>query len=268
MNIKYTPYHNRQVAYQQEGRGPAVIFLHGFLENQMLWEDFTKDLLEEGYRVITIDLPGFGRSEPGAEASIDYYAEAVRAVVNAANINDPVLVGHSMGGYTALAYARKYADDLRGLALFHSHPYADSEEKKQDREKQIAFIQKHGHEIYVKQVIPKFFAEGYASKSTFDVDKMIHRASRGPVQGIVDALHAMIARPDSSEVLREADYPVLFLIGQEDHTAPASYFQDMLPLPSRAHIHTLERVGHMGMIEARSKTQFLLRKFVEFCNTL
>jgi pimeloyl-ACP methyl ester carboxylesterase len=263
--MKSLSFNGRRIAYQIEGKGFPVVLLHGFCEDSKVWEDFKLDLLEENYRVVTIDLPGFGESEPIESASIGYYAEAVLAVIQARNFDKVVLIGHSMGGYTALAIAALAPDVLAGLGLFHSHPYADSTEKQAARYKQIKFVEKYGHPLYVKQLVPKLFPANYGKSQPFDLDKLIHRAARYQAEGIKGGLLAMATRPDQSELLRTIACPVLFIVGGKDEAVPATASLDQLSLPAVASIHILPEVAHMGMLEARRSTQLIVRQFVDFC---
>ena len=263
--MKTISFRDAKVAYEIEGKGTPVVLLHGFCEDQRVWEDFKQDLLEEKYRVITIDLPGFGQSEVVHPASIQYYAEAVLAVLDEKKLNQVILVGHSMGGYTALAVAELAPERLLGLGLFHSHPYADSTAKQEARYKQVNFIRRQGHQLYVKQLVPKLFPAKYGLSHPFDLDKLIHRAARYEAEGIITGLEAMANRPDRTAVLEQTKVPVLFIVGEEDTAVPPEASQNQLSLPAVAQIHVLENVGHMGMIEARRKTQLIVRQFVEFC---
>lgn len=253
------------MAYQVEGKGEPVVLLHGFCEDSRVWEDFKQDLLEEHFRVITIDLPGYGQSTPLASVSIAGYAEGVLAVLDQLKLSQVVLIGHSMGGYTALAIAEQRPELLRGLGLFHSHPYADAEDKKAARRKQIAFIDRQGHFLFVKQLVPKLFAQRYAKSHPFEVDKLIHRAVRYPVEGITGGLEAMANRPDRSAVLTTIQCPVLFIVGQEDAAVPEAFSTQQLALPQLASIHILPKVGHMGMLESTRSTQLMVRQFADFC---
>jgi pimeloyl-ACP methyl ester carboxylesterase len=263
--MKSLSFNGRRVAYQTEGKGFPVVLLHGFCGDSKIWEDFKLDLLEENYRVLTIDLPGFGDSEPVEGVSIAYYAEAVLAVVRACKFEKIVLIGHSMGGYTALAFADLAPDLLAGLGLFHSHPYGDNSEKQTSRYKQIQFVEKYGHQLYVKQLIPKLFPANYGKSQPFDLDKLIHRAARYQAEGIKEGLLAMANRPDQRALLRAIACPVLFIVGGKDEAIPATASLDQLSLPAVASIHILPEVAHMGMLEARRPTQRIVRQFVDFC---
>lgn len=263
--MKTLTFRGAEVAYEVDGKGAPVVLLHGFCGDHRVWEDFKLDLIEEHYRVITVDLPGFGHSEPVEDVSIEYYAEAVLAVLDMKNYTDVILVGHSMGGYTALALAALAPERIKGLGLFHSHPYADSTEKGIDRAKQIRFIKNHGHELYVKQLVPKLFPPQYGQTNPFDLDKIIHRAARYTRQGIIGGLKAMANRPDHSATLANFPRPVLFIVGAEDTVVPAEASEKQLALAAHSIIHVVEKVGHMGMIEAQRKTQLMVRQFVEYC---
>ncbi|MCB0635781.1 MAG: alpha/beta fold hydrolase [Lewinella sp.] len=263
--MRHTEYQGKTVAYRVEGKGEPVVLIHGFCEDSRVWEDFKFDLIEEHYRVVMVDLPGFGKSAALAEPSIDHYAGAVWAILDHLGIERSVVIGHSMGGYTALAMLDQQPDRILGMGLFHSHPYPDSPEKQADRLKQVEFIERMGHQLYVKQLVPKLFSPRYVQSNPFDIDKIVHRAARFQAVGITGGLHAMITRPDRSHVLEQARQPILFIVGQLDEAVPPDLSAAQLALPRVASIHVLPKVSHMGMFEARRPTQLVVRQFVDFC---
>lgn len=263
--MKQVKSQDKTIAYNVEGKGFPVIFIHGFCEDSHMWDDFKQDLLEEKFKVIAIDLPGFGKSSVVLDPSIDIYAQAVLKVIKTLKIDSCILIGHSMGGYVALAIAEIKPELLLGLGLFHSHPYEDSKEKKSARIKQIDFIGKYGHQLYVKQLMPKLFPKRHVLSSPFDIDKLVHRAARFPEEGITGALKAMATRPDRSTVLKNIKCPVLFIVGTEDNAIAKELSQKQLPLPAIAKVHILEGVGHMAMFERKRPVQLIVRRFVDFC---
>lgn len=263
--MKYLRHRDRAIAYSSQGKGPAIVLLHGFCEDSTIWNDFQPALAESGFQVVCIDLPGFGQSEPIAGASIEQYADAVLAVADALELSRFVLIGHSMGGYTALAIAEKQALRLAGLGMFHSHPYADSDAKKEARQKNIQFIHSHGHIIFVKQLIPMLFAPAFASGNSYLIGKLVHAASAYPQEGIIGGLEAMIARTDRSHILKSASCPVLFIIGEEDQAIPSDQSLSQTVLPAVASVHIIEKIGHLGMLEAPKKTERMLREFAGYC---
>lgn len=263
--MKAIPFREGNLAYSSEGKGYPVVLLHGFCEDHRVWDEWKQDLLEEGCQVICVDLPGFGQSSVIHQLSIADMAEGVHELVSALELPPFIMVGHSMGGYVALAFSRLFPGRLQGLGLFHSHPYADSEEKKALRQRSIDFIQRQGHILFVKQLIPSLFAAGFARSNTFLMEKLVYRASRFDSDGIIAAQQAMRDRPDESQHLSQLAIPVLFIIGQKDSSISPEQNQAQVQLPQLASIHLLEKAAHMGMFEAKKPTQRFLRQFVRFC---
>lgn len=255
---------NGKVHYTDEGRGTAIILLHGFCESLHVWDDWQDDLLEEGLRVVRIDLPGFGDSTFTA-TSIPQMAEAVLTVTQSLKIKKGILIGHSMGGYVALSVAERQPKWLNGLGLFHSHPFADNPEQRAARKKSIAFIQRNGHLHYVKQLIPRLFARNAGTSASFRRDLLILRASRSTPERLIAAIRAMAERKDYGEWLTRFERPVLFVNGSKDPIYTDEQRQDQLALPALAQVCVLPLAGHMGMIEARRETQQEVRRFIRFC---
>ncbi|MCB0663218.1 MAG: alpha/beta hydrolase [Saprospiraceae bacterium] len=257
-------YKDKKVAYSVIGqKGTPLVFLHGFCEDSSMWEDYLEPFEEN--RLILVDLPGLGKSEPVENITISYMAEAVLAVLNELNAEKFLLIGHSMGGYVALEVAKQAPEKLMGLGLFHSHPFADTDDKKGSRDKAVEFIESHGHQLFVKQFIPKLFVDEFARSHTFLVDKMIHRAARYTQEGITGALKAMKDRPDNAKVLEDIKVPVLFIVGELDTAIAYELSVEQTHLPAIADIHILPKVGHMGMFKAKRETQGIVRRFVQFC---
>jgi pimeloyl-ACP methyl ester carboxylesterase len=262
--MQLVSFKDKKVAFVQHGqKGTPLVFLHGFCEDSSMWEDYLEPFDEN--RIILIDLPGLGKSEPVAGVSIQYMAEAVEHVLETLQVDKFIVVGHSMGGYVALELAKMVGNRIMGLGLFHSHPFADKNDKKVSRDKAIQFIESHGHQLFVKQFIPKLFVEEFARSHTFLVDKMIHRAARYSQEGIIGALEAMKNRKDNTNVLESINIPVLFIVGELDEAIPYEASIEQTHLPAIADIHILPKVGHMGMFKAKKETQDIIRKFIRFC---
>ncbi len=263
--MKFITYNDKKIAYNTEGKGTPVLFVHGFGADSTIWDDFKWEIISSDYQVITIDLPGFGKSEVLPQISVEMMADIIHEVILRLSVSKLVYIGHSMGGYVGLAFAKKYEDKLLGLGLFHSHPYPDSEEKKEGRRRSIEMIQTKGNALYVKQLIPGFFAPKFVKSNSFLVDKLVHRAAAYPAESMIAALQAMMNRPDQSAVLKNFSQPVLFIIGKEDTAVPKDASINQTTLPDAGSIVILEEVAHMGMLEAKKKTQQAVLQFLEWC---
>lgn len=244
----------------EEERIPVVL-LHGFCEDSRMWDEWLP-LLSSYHIYLRIDLPGFGASDEIADLSIERMADAVAAVLKKEKIKKCVLVGHSMGGYVACAFAKKYGEYLAGLCMFHSHPFADSEDRKANRLKSIKFIEQNGHILYVRQLIPKLFAYDYSKGYQAEVNRMIYFAAQYKQSAIIAALHAMRNRPDHAETLKAIQCPVLFFIGKEDVAVPYALSLEQTHLPDRSDIRIYEEVGHMGMFKSPRKTAKAFKEFM------
>jgi pimeloyl-ACP methyl ester carboxylesterase len=131
---------SEKLAMIDQGSGEAIVFLHGYPMNKSIWQHFANEL-QGHYRVVCLDLPGFGDNPPiDFPLTVGDMAEAVSKTLESLGIEKCVMVGHSLGGYVALGFGEKYPNKLNGLVMFHSTAFADSQEKKQGRNKSIDFV--------------------------------------------------------------------------------------------------------------------------------
>ena len=249
-------------SFVQKGEKIPVVFIHGFCEDSKVWIDFLVDF-PDNY-IICIDLPGFGKSDVIKNCSIRDMALILYSVLKEHGISRCLLVGHSMGGYVALEFAKQFPKKISGLVLFHSQCYADSMSKIESRKRNIDFIRKNGAIHFVKQLIPNLFASRFGSKSSLTISKLILWASYYHEDGIINALEAMIHRGENQALLKNADYPVLFIVGEEDIAIPKENSINQLVLPNISIIHILLGVGHMGMFEAKKECVSIIKNFIAF----
>ncbi len=236
------------ISYFKSGKGDAIVLLHGYLESKEIWCDFATQLAEN-FLVIIPDLPGHGKSElPNENLSLETMAKSVKTVLDKENIQKCFLVGHSMGGYVALAFLQLFPERLNALSLFHSAPYADTEEKQNKRDREIKIINEGKIAQVYKAHFPKTFANENVDKFKSEIEKMNQRAKSMKPEGIIAALEAMKRRPDRSGLLKNAKIPIQYIIGAKDNFIPMSIL-DKLQLPDNSELVVLENSGHMGFIE-------------------
>lgn len=261
--MKKINYFNHQIAYDVFGSGSPLVFLHGFGESRKMWRNYTPFFKQ--HKIITIDFPGAGDSDV-MRASIARMAKIVNAVLVAEKIDQCILIGHSMGGYVTLAFAKLYAAKLKGYCLFHSQPDGDTIEKKAGRNKSIEFITKHGSQPYFRGLIPKLFATEFLKTNEVLVQSLVEEGSKMSKEGVTYQLEAMRDRPDNKQVLENSSIPVCFIIGKKDIAVPLENSLNQTHLPKRAVIEIFPEVGHMGMFEAPSETVGVIHEFIEFCD--
>ncbi|MEI6577114.1 MAG: alpha/beta hydrolase [Bacteroidota bacterium] len=250
--------------YKDEGTGRALVLLHGFPESISIWEDFTRTLTRH-FRVIRIDLPGHGQSSLlGDVHTMELMAEAVKTVLDHANVIDCVMIGHSMGGYVTLSFAEKYPALLRGFGLFHSQAQAETEEGKTNRDRTIALI-KENRQNFLHHFIPNLFAE--QNKLTFadSIADLQAQAEKVKPESQVAAMEGMKQRKDHTHTLEKSKVPVLFIIGKLDSRMPYENIMKQAALPGHAEILVLGDTAHMGFIESPDITLRTIKDFAEKC---
>lgn len=271
MEIKGNPLYYRVV-----GEGKTVMLVHGFGEDGRVWDTLLPHL-PNTFRYVIPDLPGSGGSAlpgPDVPPSIDELAARLHILLTRDLDTDPqhpdtttppVLVGHSMGGYVALAYAARFPDAWSGLLLFHSTAYADSEEKATLRMKSIAFIERQGAAAFIRQSAPNLFAPAFREKNPEKVEAFIQTYSGFSPEALIWYYRAMIHRPDRTEVLRHCNHPVGFIIGNKDGAVPPEQGIAQASLPQVCYTQILEEAGHMGMLECPVECGIFLDKFLGEC---
>lgn len=258
---KFTRYRKANISFTDQGKGKAVVLLHGFLGSAAIWEDLSRDL-SRTYRVIAIDLPGHGESDCiGYAHSMERMARAVKAVMDHLRLKKYVIIGHSMGGYVALAFADLFPDNLKGFCLFHSTAYPDSEEKKTDRLRAIQVV-KANKSVYTKTTIRNLFAKKNLKYLHNEIAFAYGIARKTSQQGIVAALLGMRDRPARDIILGMVQYPVMMVIGEHDNVLPAEQLMEQSQLIKQATILCLEHDGHFGFLESPKLVAKEIRKFL------
>jgi pimeloyl-ACP methyl ester carboxylesterase len=245
---------------RQRGEGKPLLFIHGFPLHQRVWDGFG-DRFVNSYKVITIDLPGFGKSSIlPSPFSLDQVADQLIQFLLEQQILNVKVIGHSLGGYVALAMVNKRPDLFSALGLFHSTAYADSPEKKESRSKVIEFVEKNGPSAFVSNFVSPLFAHP-GHKEIETVKEIALQSSKDAVIGYT---RAMRDRPDQTKTLKSFEKPTLFIGGDKDPGIPVQTLLEQVAISQRAEIHILPDVAHMGMYEkpneAASKIMGFLSK--------
>ena len=258
--MKTTIYKNIKISYSETGKGTAMVLLHGFLENQTMWNTLVPELSKK-YRVITIDLLGHGATEClGYVHSMEDQADMVHHVLQELKIRKAVLIGHSMGGYVALAFAELYPDNMKGLVLLNSTSRADSAERKANRDRAIVAV-KQNYSAFVRMSITNLFSEDNRERLVELIEKVKLEALKTPLQGIVAALEGMKIRKDREVILHFASYPIQLILGRKDSVLLYNDNIDQIE-GTRVQLTTFPD-GHMSHIENKVKLQKLLLEFLK-----
>jgi len=256
--LKNILYKNTKISYTDSGEGNAIVFLHGFLENKKMWQEYV-DFFSEQFRIITIDLLGHGESDClGYVHTMEENANAVQEVLISLKIEKTIILGHSMGGYVGLALAELFPKNIQKLVLLNSTSKEDSAEKKLNRTRAIKAV-KQNYVSFVSLAIANLFSENNRTRLSNEIEKVKEQALKTPLQGIIASLEGMKIRKDREVLLHENRFPVLLVLGKKD---PVLNYEDSL---SQIEDTTVELVsfedGHMSQIENKEELKLILQKF-------
>jgi len=261
---KFIAFKGGHIRCLDEGKGRALVLLHGFLESADMWAAFV-DTLQKSFRVISIDLPGHGQSDCfGYVHPMELMGDAVKAVLDDLNIRKCVVVGHSMGGYAALAFAENHPDHVKGLCLFHSTAQADTPQKKKDRDQAINLV-KANHKSFIRMALPLLFRPKNRALFRPEINTLKAQALKTSKRGIVACLRGMKDRLNREVILRFAPYPVFFIIGAKDTVIPMEKVIPQAKLAEKTGHIILQDAGHMGFIEAQEESLKALKQFARKC---
>ncbi|AWG21054.1 alpha/beta hydrolase [Flavobacterium faecale] len=249
---------NTSISYCDSGKGTAIVLLHGFLENQKMWQAFVPEFSKKN-RVITIDLLGHGATEcMGYVHTMEDNAEAVQAVLLHLRIRKAIFVGHSMGGYVALAFAEMYPEHVKALILLNSTSRADSDERKVNRDRAIKAV-KQSYCNFISLSIANLFSEKNRESLINEIEFVKKEALQTPLQGIVASLEGMKTRVDREVLLHLTPYPKMLILGEKDPVLP---YAETLKQIEETNVQLVTFPdGHMSYIENRTELTAVLLKF-------
>ena len=256
--MKQIQYKNTQISYSDSGKGTAIVLLHGFLENKEMWQNFIPEFSIKN-RIITIDLLGHGETEClGYVQTMEENAAAVNEVISHLRIRKVILVGHSMGGYVALAFAELYPEKTKGIVLLNSTSRADNEERKKNRDRAIVAV-KQNYSNFIRMAIVNLFSEENREKLLDEIENVKTNALKTPLQGIVASLEGMKIRKDREFLLQSTSYPKMLILGEKD---PVLNYEET---KQQAENNTSQLItfpdGHMSTIENREELKLILLDF-------
>jgi pimeloyl-ACP methyl ester carboxylesterase len=258
--MKTITYKNTKISFTDDGKGTAVVLLHGVLENKTMWDKYVL-ALSKYHRIITIDLLGHGETEClGYVHTMEDQADMIFAVLISLRIRKIVLVGHSMGGYVALAFAELYPDYVKGLFLLNSSSRADSDERKINRDRAIKAV-KQNHTNFVRISIINLFSEDNREVLAKEIEKVKLQALKTPLQGIVASLEGMKIRKDREVLLHFAPYPIQLVLGKKDGVL---IYDDTIDQIEGTKVElTTFTDGHMSHIENEKELKKVLLEFLK-----
>lgn len=241
------------LAYDEAGSGLPVVLLHAFPFEHSMWSPQLGPIAAAGYRVIALDLPEFGDSTGGVEPlSIDLAADVVAEFLDILEIPQAVVGGISMGGYVAMAFARRHPQRLAGLILADTRSSPDDDAAKSRRNELIQAIQASGPVAVAEALLPRLFSERTRKHNPEVIRRLREIVLRQRSNGLIAGLVALRDRPDAAPGLAAVAVPTLVLVGEHDGVTPPLMSvriagciraSELVHIPDAGHLSNAENPG-------------------------
>jgi pimeloyl-ACP methyl ester carboxylesterase len=251
------------LAYDERGAGRPLVLLHAFPLDREMWQP-QLDGLSSAARVIAVDLPEFGRSTPGQDRlTVEHTADALADFLPAVGITGPAVVGGlSMGGYVALAFARRHPRQLAGLILADTRAEADDLAGRAARDDMISLAKAAGADAVMEKMLPKLLSEAARRDRPELVGRVRAIGARQGVSAITAALSALRDRPDATASLGSIAVPTLVIVGEHDAPTPPPLSQKMAGLIPGSRLVTIPGAGHLSNLENPDAFNAAVREFL------
>jgi abhydrolase domain-containing protein 6 len=253
------------IHYYQGGpaSGEALILLHGFAADKDNWLRFSRHLTQD-YRVIAVDLPGFGESDlPPGSYDVGTQAERLANILDALGIRQAHVLGNSMGGHIAALFAARYPDRVHSLALFGN---AGIDAPRQSELYQR--LRQDGANPLVVRKIEDFQALlefVFVEPPYLPESLKTHLAERAMANAAhYDRVFEQLVNryiPLEHE-LPKISAPTLILWGKQDRVLDVSSIEVMQPLLRKPSVVIMDNVGHAPMLERPEESALLYRRFL------
>ncbi len=254
---------NVELAYRDEGRGEPIVFLHAFPLNQTMWDNQVAEF-RSTYRIITFDWRGFGASSVGSENhGLTDFADDLANLLDELKIRSAIICGLSMGGYSAFAFYRKYADRVKALVLCDTRAAADTEEGKSARYEMAELARQRGVQALIEIMTPKLLGETTLKDKPQIVEQVKKMIEAAHSEGIAKALIGMAQRADSTELLARIICPTLIIVGDEDKLTPPADAEKMNRAIASSQLRVIENAGHLPNLEEPDSFNQALANFLK-----
>jgi pimeloyl-ACP methyl ester carboxylesterase len=256
---------NRELSYIDAGpsAGRALLLLHAFPLTAEMWRP-QLTAPPPGWHAIAPDFAGLGHSDDSNSDTpqLDEYADDTVAIMDALAIERAVVAGVSLGGYVALAIARRAPSRLAGLVLSNTKAPADTEEGRQGRARTIATLEEGGTAAVAAAMVPRLLGATTQRDHAALVDQVRAMIGDNPVNGVRRAVLRLRDRPDASPVLPTIAVPALVIAGEEDEIVPLAESERLAAGIPGARFERIAGAGHLSNLEQPDAWNHALATFL------
>ena len=249
------------LAYDDNGSGIPLVFLHAFPLNRTMWAQ-QEEALSSRFRTISIDLRGHGESDaPLWRYTLEQAADDVCALLDHLSIPQAVFVGLSMGGYILLALYRKYPERVIGLVLADTRAQADTLEGIHGRFQMAQTAYREGPSAIADLMLPKLLSPATLQEKPAIVQQVRRMIESNQISGIAGDLMAMADRPDSVPLLKQITCPTQIIVGELDQATPPSEAKLMAEQIPGARLALIPNAAHLANVEQPDAFTKILAEF-------
>jgi pimeloyl-ACP methyl ester carboxylesterase len=252
----------RTMRYFDAGAGHPLVFVHAFPLSAEMWRP-QLDRVPRGWRFLAPDLRGFGATPIETDTmTVDDYARDLVGFLDALSIDRCVVAGLSLGGYIAFALFRLAPTRMRGLVLSDTRAEADSADGRRGRQTLLELLGQKGVTAVADDLLPKLLG-ATTRRARPDCEREVRRLIESN-QGrpIAAAIHALMARPDSTPDLARIDCPTLVMVGEEDTITPRPAAELMHHAIDGSELVMIASAGHLSNLEAPDECSSHLADFL------
>ena len=252
------------IHYLTQGNGPPLVLIHAFPLDARMWQPQLLGLATQAC-VIAPDVYGFGGTPlPGTPWTVDSMADGLAELLVSMGITERIVLGGlSMGGYIALAFARRHPDRLRGLILADTRAEADSDDAKAARDGSVQYVRENGSAAFFEQkMLPKVISDQSRAARPSLASELVALAAAQTTDGVVAGLLALKTRPDATSQLSTIRVPTLVVCGSDDVITPPALSEVMANAIPNAKLELIAGVGHLSNLEAPEAFNTAIARFI------
>jgi pimeloyl-ACP methyl ester carboxylesterase len=252
------------VAYDDLGTGLPVVLVHGHPFNRTMWRSQAERFSQEGYRVITADLRGYGETTviPG-KTGLDTFAADIARLADHLGIGRFVLGGLSMGGQIVMEFHRTYPGRVAGVLLADTSPQAETDEGKRVRNAMADRLLAEGLGPYADEVLTKMVAPENVRTQPEVAAHVLRMMRTTSPEGAAAALRGRAERPDYRESLAQVTVPALIVVGTEDEYTPVSDAELMHRLIPGSSLAVIDGAAHLPNLEREAEFDDVFAQFLK-----
>ncbi|MGB1316717.1 MAG: alpha/beta fold hydrolase, partial [Flavobacteriales bacterium] len=252
-NSNFINWKGAKIHYKDEGTGTPLMMVHGFAGSFTNWTPLS-EFFKDDYRIVTIDLPGFGLSEfPDLESEptyTDLYSDYVRFIIDTLHLDSVTIIGNSLGGYVSCEVALRHPEKIEKLVLINSAGYdLDKIGKifiRLSRTPIFGWIFSKG----IPYILSKRAVENSVSVEVKEENvKIFHELlNRKETINTVSRLGGSGQLADTSRFSR-IEQPTLIIWGEEDKVIPVKHADLFHAAIKKSRVVIYSDLGHVPMME-------------------